>query len=208
MSINHKNTYTIYLKSKLINLQYIQSWPLQKSCWKVQIYCHKSKQKLKLPWSRMNWGKNWKSQFTKKKLKKKEHGIFDCVESFSSICNQCVRSGWKMKSNALFMRVGKLSHLMPSVSVEVTGSEQCCTAGVSLDKVREGKKSGRGKQRKWRWTVWSHWGETTGRDGYYLSLPRRTEKTSTGDKKMDGWHMLAFWVIKQKAKTFLLWLFI
>lgn len=106
------------------------------------------------------------------------------------------------------MRVGKLSHLMPSVSAEVTGSEQWCTAGVSLDKVREGKKSGRGKQRKWRRTVWSHWGETTGRDGYYLSLLRLTEKTSTGDKKMDGWHMLAFWVIKQKAKTLLLWLFI
>lgn len=45
-----------------------------------------------------------------------------------------------MKSNALFTGVGKLSHLMPSVSAEVTGSEQCSAAGVSLDKVREGRK--------------------------------------------------------------------
>lgn len=73
-----------------------------------------------------------------------------------------------MKSNALFMRVGKLSHLMPSVSAEVTGSEQCSAAGVSLDKVREEKKSGRGKQRKRLRTLRSHRGETAGRDGLLL----------------------------------------
>lgn len=53
-----------------------------------------------------------------------------------------------MKSNGLFMRVGKLSHLMPSVSTEVTGSEQWNAVGVSLEKTREGKKSGRGKQKE------------------------------------------------------------
>lgn len=53
-----------------------------------------------------------------------------------------------MKSNALFMRVGKLSHLMPSVSAGVTGSDLCSTAGVSLDNAGGGKKSGRGKQSK------------------------------------------------------------
>lgn len=47
-----------------------------------------------------------------------------------------------MKSNALFTRAEKLSHLMPSVSVEVTVSEQSSAAGVSLDRAREGKKSG------------------------------------------------------------------
>lgn len=41
-----------------------------------------------------------------------------------------------MKSNALFMRVGKLSHLMPSVSAEVTGSEQCSAAGGVLGQNR------------------------------------------------------------------------
>lgn len=47
-----------------------------------------------------------------------------------------------MKSNVLFMRKRKLSHLMPSVSTEVTGSEQCSAAGVSLDEVR-------GREEKW-----------------------------------------------------------
>lgn len=42
----------------------------------------------------------------------------------------------KMKSNVLSMRVGKLCHLMPSVSEEVTGSEQCSAAGGVLGQSR------------------------------------------------------------------------
>lgn len=92
-----------------------------------------------------------------------------------------------MKSNALFTGVGKLSHLMPSVSAEVTGSEQCSAAGVSLDKVREGKEKvseankGNGYG-QFRAIEVKRWGEA----GYYLSLLLLTGETRTGEKK-DGW---------------------